>query len=146
MQPDRVLRKILKKAQSIPTLYRRVPTNLWRASIQMVSLPVMTRLNSRYRQKKKPTDILSFPAPQIFRKTGFLGELVICTPILKQQALEQGHSVQMELEVLVVHGVLHLLGWDHEKGKRQAQAMARWEKRLLGSKSGLIVRTHSGNR
>jgi len=93
----------------------------------------MKRLNAHYRGKRHATDILSFEAPSAFRKRGLLGELVICAPVLKRQAREQGHAMGRELEVLLVHGVLHLLGFDHEKGARQAREMGKWEAKLLAA-------------
>lgn len=95
------------------------------------------------------TDVLSFPAPDVFYQQGFLGELVICGPVLERQAKELGHSVQTELDVLLIHGVIHLLGLDHERGENEAAEMARLEAFLmksLGRKtaSGLIERSRSG--
>jgi rRNA maturation RNase YbeY len=75
-----------------------------------------------------------------------LGELVICEPILKSQAREQGHSPERELEVLLAHGLLHLLGFDHELGEKEARIMKKWEdllveRRVTSAKgSGLISR------
>lgn len=97
----------------------------------MVSPARMRRLNARFRGKDSVTDVLSFPAPEVFRAGGWLGELVICTGVMRRQAAELGHAPERELHVLVVHGLLHLLGFDHEKGARQAAEMARWESRLL---------------
>lgn len=91
----------------------------------------MARLNASYRGKDYATDVLSFEAPGPFRERGLLGELVICLPVLKRQALEQGHRPERELEVLLTHGLLHLLGMDHEKGAREAAAMGRAEDLLL---------------
>ena len=113
----------------------------------------MRRLNRGYRKKDYATDVLSFPAPAIFRREGgVLGELVLCTAVLKQQAREQGHSPARELDVLIVHGILHLLDFDHERGPKAAAEMARWEARLLGpvkssklpASQGLIARAPSG--
>lgn len=106
----------------------------------------MTRLNGRLRGKSYATDILSFEAPGPVRETGWLGELVICRPTLMRQAREHGHSPATELEILVIHGLLHLLGFDHEgqgpKAQRAAREMARHEGALLGRASkGLIGRT-----
>jgi probable rRNA maturation factor len=113
----------------------------------------MARLNSRYRGKPRPTDVLSFPAPEPIRSLqGALGELVICLPVLTRQAREQGHRAELELWVLLAHGLLHLLGMDHEKGGKQAAEMARWEKKLLSAviplasrrgPPGLIRRSYS---
>jgi rRNA maturation RNase YbeY len=113
----------------------------WSVDVRMVGAPMMTRLNSQYRGKKYATDVLSFTAPEMFSRAGWLGELVICVPVLKRQARELEHTPEQELDVLLAHGILHLLGLDHEKGPRHAAKMARWEKQLLPAKSaGLIGR------
>jgi probable rRNA maturation factor len=62
---------------------------------------------------------------------GYLGELVVALPVLKSQARELKHSPETELSVLLSHGILHLLGMDHEKGKKPAREQAAWEQRLL---------------
>jgi rRNA maturation RNase YbeY len=105
----------------------------------------MRALNKRYRRKDRPTDVLSFPSPRDFRsRSGYLGDLAICVPVLRRQAREQGHAETRELRVLLVHGLLHLLGFDHEKGPRQAREMGRWEAVLLGrgaTRGGLVARS-----
>ena len=113
----------------------------WHVELQLNGAVTMQKLNATYRGKDQPTDVLSFPAPKPFLKQGVLGELVICRPVLIRQAREQGHSEARELDILLVHGLLHLLGWDHEEGPREARAMAVLEQRLLaGKKPGLILR------
>lgn len=112
----------------------------------MLGAATMKKLNKKYRGKDYATDVLSFEAAGPFRAAGILGELVICLPVLKRQAKEQGHRPERELEILVVHGVLHLLGLDHERGPREARAMSRWEKKVLeaafhAGHSGLIRRS-----
>lgn len=97
-----------------------------------------------FRKKKKTTDVLSFPADRFFQEMGLLGDLVICGPVLIQQAREQGHDWKNELDVLMVHGLLHLFHYDHEKSPREAKVMAQWEQKLLGKSqksSALIART-----
>jgi len=137
------LRSIVRKARALPALRRRCPARSWEVDVAFVGAPEMKQLNSHYRGKRYATDILSFEAPSAFRKQGLLGELVICGPVLRRQAREQGHAMSRELEVLLAHGVLHLLGFDHEKGARQAREMAQWEARLLGrgAEKGLISRS-----
>jgi probable rRNA maturation factor len=113
----------------------------WGADVRLVGLATMTRLNGRFRGKRYATDVLSFPAPEVFQRSGWLGELVICLPVLIRQGREHGHSPNRELQILLIHGVLHLLGLDHEKGRKDAATMARWESRLLNARSkGLIER------
>src|SRR5690606_2338926 len=91
-QARRRLERLLEAARSHAALSRRLGLSRklpWSAELQLVSGPVMRRLNSRYRHKDYATDVLSFPAPEPFRRQGMLGELVICTGVLKRQAREQ---------------------------------------------------------
>jgi probable rRNA maturation factor len=71
------------------------------------------RLNAQYRGKDKPTNVLSFPVPQLPVK-GPLGDLVICPQVLRTEAREQKKSLRAHWAHLVVHGSLHLIGYDHE--------------------------------
>lgn len=106
---------------------RKAPQVTW----ILVGAAAMTRLNARYRGKRGPTDILSFPVPSQHQAQGFLGELVVCEPVLRRQARELGHSPEVELKILLCHGLLHLFGFDHEKSARERHKMARAEGRLL---------------
>ncbi len=100
-------------------------------------------LNLRYRRKDRPTDVLSFPADAFPQSNAPLGDIVIATGVAKRQAREAGHSEQTELRVLALHGLLHLLGYDHE-AEGAAGRMARVEARLRrkgGLHAGLIERS-----
>lgn len=115
------------------------------AEVTILDKNEMTELNSFYRRKKSPTDVLSFEAPEPFRSYGLMGELLICGDVLEKQAKAMKHSSQKELDILLVHGVLHLMGYDHEKSKREAQMMADLEQKVLvnlkqKSAKGLIER------
>lgn len=79
----------------------------------------MKQLNHQFRKKNHPTDVLSF-API---EASVLGELVLCPEVLVRQAREQGHSLRIETAYMCLHGILHLLGFDHETGPRDAQMM-----------------------
>lgn len=76
-------------------------------------------LNSEYRGIDAPTDVLSFEVHERDPETGFhyLGEIIISTPYATRQAIENGHSLEAETQLLVVHGVLHLLGHDHTEAE-----------------------------
>jgi probable rRNA maturation factor len=94
------------------------------------------QLNRRYRRRDAATDVLSFPSDE----RGYLGDVVIAAGVARRQARQVGHSLQHELRVLALHGLLHLLGYDHE---RDAGRMARVEARLRlrgGLREGLIER------
>lgn len=104
-------------------------------AIALVTDARMRTLNRTYRGKDYATDVLSFEAVG-------LGDLVIATGVAAQQAREAGHSYQTELRVLALHGLLHLLGYDHSR-KDDKGRMARVEARLRkkgGLTSGLIAR------
>jgi probable rRNA maturation factor len=94
-------------------------------------------LNRQYRGADRPTDVLSFPA----NEPGQLGDVVIAAGLARRQAAEAGHAVGTELRILALHGLLHLLGYDHERDDGQ---MARVERRLRrrgGLREGLIERS-----
>jgi len=99
-------------------------------------------LNRQYRKKDLPTDVLSFPSDD----RRFLGDVVIAAGVAKRQARAAGHSLATELRVLALHGLLHLLGYDHE---RDDGRMARLERRLRrrgGLVEGLIERDSPSSR
>jgi probable rRNA maturation factor len=105
-------------------------------TIALVSDARVRALNRRYRRKDRATDVLSFPAEEPDQ----LGDVVIATGVARRQARTAGHSLGTELRVLALHGLLHLLGYDHE---RDAGRMARAERRLRrrgGLREGLIER------
>ena len=109
-------------------------------AIALVSDARMRALNRQYRGKDYATDVLSFVAAGPSDPS--IGDLVIATGVAKRQAREAGHSYQTELRVLALHGLLHLLGHDHEDPGDDGR-MARAEARLRrkgGLKAGLIQR------
>jgi probable rRNA maturation factor len=106
----------------------------------------IARLNAAYRGKRRPTDVLSFPwlngrrsAGVVAREwRGFLGEVVISAETARRNARREGHSTANEIRWLVLHGVLHLLGYDHEtdQGEMTARELAlRARLRIAGSEA-----------
>ncbi len=94
----------------------------------------MRSLNRQYRGKDETTDVLSFSLregafPRI--QPDVLGDIVISVPAAARQAAEAGHAVGREIDLLLVHGLLHLMGYDHERGEREARRMQRRERHLL---------------
>lgn len=87
-------------------------------------------LNARFRAKDRPTNVLSFPAPETARP--HLGDLVLALGVCVAEAAEQGKTVGDHLSHLVVHGVLHLLGHDHED-ETEAEAMEARERVVLAT-------------
>lgn len=111
-------------------------------TVALISDTRMRTLNRAYRGKDYATDVLSFPV----NDATFLGDIAIATGVAARQADEAGHSLGTELRVLALHGLLHLLGYDHE---RDAGEMTRAEQRLrkaAGLKEGLIERSQSARR
>jgi probable rRNA maturation factor len=126
-------------------------------AIALVSDRHIRELNHRYRGQDTATDVLSFPAadrgtPTPERRTPnpdtHLGDIVIATSVARRQAREAGHSDATELRVLALHGLLHLLGYDHEREDDRGR-MARVEARLRrrgGLREGLISRETASRR
>ncbi|MBI4598828.1 rRNA maturation RNase YbeY [Candidatus Uhrbacteria bacterium] len=79
-------------------------------SVAFVDGPTMRRLNRTYRGKDRVTDVLAFP----FTQGEVRGEVVICVPQAVRQASEQAHGLHTEIAILLVHGLLHVFGHDHE--------------------------------
>jgi probable rRNA maturation factor len=107
------------------------------ATVAIVSDFRVRALNRQYRKKDEPTDVLSFPAGG----GPYLGDVVIAAGVARRQARQAGHSLRTELRILALHGLLHLLGYDHERDDGQ---MARLERRLRakgGLREGLIERS-----
>ena len=95
-------------------------------------------LNQTYRKKEGPTDILSFPqdegmefpAPEDENYLPLIGDIMISIETAKKQAEEMGHPLDRELKILLIHGILHLYGYDHEDDE-EAAAMQEKEKEIL---------------
>ncbi len=131
-------------------------------NIALVSTARIRALNRKYRQKNAATDVLSFDAgphsePRargagragrtgLPRTEHVLGDIVIARGVAKRQAREAGHSEATELRVLALHGLLHLLGYDHENDGGTMDRVERRLRRKGGLPEGLIERTASGSR
>ena len=112
-------------------------------TVALVSDGRMRALNRSYRGKDYATDVLSFPATASRGATGYptyLGDIVIATGVAERQADDAGHSVGTELRILALHGLLHLLGYDHETDDGQMARVERKLRRRAGLAEGLIER------
>ncbi|HZO23918.1 MAG TPA: rRNA maturation RNase YbeY [Steroidobacteraceae bacterium] len=99
--------------------------------VRVVGPAESRRLNARYRGRNRPTNVLSFPAPRLPEGPQQpLGDLVICPAVLRAEAHAQRKSLRAHWAHLVVHGTLHLIGYDHER-PAQASRMERREVALL---------------
>lgn len=100
-------------------------------SIRVADLAEMTDLNETYRHKTGPTNVLSFPMelPEEIGES-ILGDIIICAPVVEREAHEQGKTTESHWAHLVIHGVLHLLGYDHIN-EADAQEMESLETKLM---------------
>jgi probable rRNA maturation factor len=100
----------------------------------------LQELNRRFRGKNHPTDVLSFPSSA---SDGLAGEIAISAEIASQNAHRLGHNPADEIRILVLHGVLHLAGYDHERDRGEMAAKEQRLRKKLGLPSGLIERAAS---
>jgi probable rRNA maturation factor len=101
-------------------------------ALAFVEEPVMAELNERYRSLAEPTDVLSFsyagvegedwPEPDDLEQEPFLGDVVICPAVASKNAADDGITLDLELRRLVIHGIMHLMGYDHESDQGQMRA------------------------
>jgi len=97
-------------------------------TVRLVDTAEGQRLNRDYRQKDHATNVLTFDyaqTPQV------MADLVLCAPVVAQEAADQGKSLQAHYAHLLVHGALHAQGWDHEGSEADAQAMEAQETAIL---------------
>jgi rRNA maturation RNase YbeY len=107
-------------------------------SVELIGDRRMRRLNRVYRRQDRSTDVLSFPMREARGpRTKLLGDVVISMPTARRQARQAGRSVSEELAMLLIHGVLHLCGYDHERGEQEARRMRRRERAMLRGLSPL---------
>jgi probable rRNA maturation factor len=105
-------------------------------SVRIMPAREVQALNRRFRHKNKPTDVLSFPS---LATEG--GDIAIAREIAAENARSLGHSVNTELKILILHGLLHLAGFDHEADNGEMTAREAQLRKQLGLPPGLIERT-----
>jgi probable rRNA maturation factor len=137
----RVDEKFLKKlAQKVLASERKNKTEL---SIALVGLKRIKELNKKYRKKDRITDTLSFTynnsgQPAKLREALLAGEIVICPQEVKKNAKRFDSTFKKELTRVLIHGILHLLGYDHEGSEKEAEKMRKKEEyyfsKILNSK------------
>jgi probable rRNA maturation factor len=101
-----------------------------------VTDPEIHTLNRQYRGKDKPTDVLSFPLADELQPL-LLGDVVISVETAARQAQQRGHALRGELQTLLIHGILHLLGYDHEVSRSEAIRMRRKEREVKAVLAGV---------
>jgi probable rRNA maturation factor len=122
-------------------------------TLRLVDLPTITVLNEKWMASKGPTDVLSFPMDELKpgrrrdgepggagsegdQPAGYLGDIALCPQVAAQQAPAAGHSTADEIELLTVHGLLHLLGYDHATPDEHSE--------MFGIQSRLLLEWQSG--
>ena len=132
----RTLAQFLKQAQVTVPLRGRV-------TVLLTSDATMQDLNRRFRGKNTPTDVLSFPASNLVqnqKKNQEIGDVAISVETAQRQSVEQGHSLAAEIKVLMLHGLLHLAGHDHETDAGEMQKRERLLRARFKLPLGLIER------
>jgi probable rRNA maturation factor len=111
--------------------------------IKLVDEDTIAELNERWMEKTGPTDVLAFPMDELRPglvneepEEGVLGDLVLCTSVAKRQADEAGHPAEEEVELLTVHGILHLLGYDHAEPEEHKEMFGLQDRLLADWRSG----------
>jgi probable rRNA maturation factor len=113
--------------------------------VALVSDERVQALNRTYRRRNRATDVLSFPSgptspESLTPSPRFLGDIVIARGVARRQANEAGHSELTELRVLALHGLLHLLGYDHERDRGEMRRVEQRLRRKGGLQESLIER------
>jgi probable rRNA maturation factor len=137
-QQKKIKVPLLRLEKFTEALCRRLRIEERAFSILLTGDRKIRGLNRRYRHKDKPTDVLSFPAaegemiPHGAEEWGY-GDIVISVEAAQRQARERGHGLEKELEILILHGLLHLLGFDHENDRGQMRRKElRLQREMLG--------------
>jgi len=110
------------------------------AELVIVDSSTIYDLNKIYRQKDALTDVLSFPLEAEF-SGGLIGSVAICADVAKIQAQENKNTFEEELQILFLHGLLHLLGFDHETDNGEMAKKEEFLRQKLNLKTGLIKRS-----
>ena len=114
--PPAFLRALLQRAASVPEIEARLPAGTATLAVRLTTNDELRRLNRDYAGHDSATDVLSFAG------TGSnVGDLAISWPMVVLQANKYGHSEETELGLLAVHGLLHLLGWDHSTAAQRKE-------------------------
>ena len=140
-------RTVRVRVQPLELFLQRIKDELgWQGdcvAVRLIRDGEMARLNGKYRGKRKTTDVLSFPVerrrkPELRgdlkrrRRIEFLGDIAISPVVARRNAQALGRPLEVELQVLILHGVLHLLGYDHEADRGEMERLEMRLRRRLG--------------
>ena len=114
--PPGFVRGVLTRAATVPELAARLPQGESTVAVRLTTDEEMEGLNSSYAGKAHATDVLSFSGVG-----NHVGDIAISWPATERQAAEYGHEPRTELALLTVHGLLHLLGWDHASARERKE-------------------------
>lgn len=132
---DSFLKKILEIA--LDYIKSTEKNDFFEVSLSIVNDEKIKEINNAYRSKNKPTDVLSFSQlegeeiPRVEDEPIVLGDIIISYETCQKQAINYNHSFYAELLRLIVHGLYHLLGYDHERSKEEEKIMFQKEKEMI---------------
>jgi probable rRNA maturation factor len=122
-------RRLKKVAQRVLEIVKQDQAEL---CLVLVGNAEIRKLNAKFRQKDYPTDVLSFPAGnELPTGVQLLGDVVISIEKAREQAKERLRTLNQEIVTLLIHGIVHLLGYDHERSPKDARTMDRLEKKIF---------------
>jgi probable rRNA maturation factor len=136
IDPAAIQRYLQKVWNTITSSIKISGSNQTEVSVVFLNQQQMQKYNKKYRNKNYPTDVLSFPSdgmPQ--EQEEYLGDILLCIDKAAENAANAGSSIDRELQVLLLHGVLHLLGYDHETDHGEMDALeGKLRKRLISNR------------
>lgn len=125
-------------ARAAKAAVEKLPAKTWAGrksvslSVSIVGRSAIRKLNLSFRGKDKPTDVLSFPSAPV-PGSDFAGDVIVCWAVGRTQTEEFGTTPREEIQRLVVHGVLHVFGFDHERSARDERVMFGLQEKILRS-------------
>ncbi len=129
--PDQGMKELFEEIVRKTLAYENLEED-YEVSLSLVTAEEIRELNHQYRGKDRATDVLSFPADQQFQpeEEKMLGDIIISTEAVIEQAEEYEHTIEREMAYLFIHGLLHLLGYDHMDTKSK-ETMREAEEKIL---------------
>jgi probable rRNA maturation factor len=131
IDPAAIQRYLQKVWNTITSSIKISGSKQTEVSVVFLNQKQMQKYNNQYRKKNYPTDVLSFQADGL---TSYLGDILLCVDKASENAASAGYSIDRELQILLLHGVLHLLGYDHETDNGEMDALeSKLRKRLINN-------------
>lgn len=125
------VRRVLARASKVPEMAARLPEGPATVAVRITTAEELQVLNKRFAGEDHTTDVLSFTGDG-----GHVGDIAVSWTAVLRQARDQGHSAKTELSILLVHGFLHLLGWDHRTPAERKEMWRLTDLPLKGHVSG----------